>query len=93
MVNSVVHASMHIKHSKSCDMQWHWLHKMTMRKALGNFWVKGSWNEADYFNKHYLLSHHRIKCKCYILKGFNVTHMMSPLTTKTFWMRVWLATM
>eukprot|EP00957_Ditylum_brightwellii_P153929 11716261-Ditylum_brightwellii.AAC.1 len=77
MANSFVHTSMHIKHSKSWDMGWHWLRKAAIRKALEIFWDIGSQNDADYFTKHHLPTHHRIKRKRYILKGFNVSQLNS----------------
>eukprot|EP00957_Ditylum_brightwellii_P102996 7849365-Ditylum_brightwellii.AAC.1 len=63
---------MHIEHSKSWDMRWHWLQEAMTQKVLDIFWNKGSRNDADYVTKHHLPSHHRIKRKRYILKGFNV---------------------
>eukprot|EP00957_Ditylum_brightwellii_P179828 13698700-Ditylum_brightwellii.AAC.1 len=63
---------MHIKRSKSWDMQWHWLREATTRKALEIFWDKVSRNDVDYFTKNHPPAHHRIKRKRYILKGFNV---------------------
>eukprot|EP00957_Ditylum_brightwellii_P021032 1585099-Ditylum_brightwellii.AAC.1 len=50
-------------------------------KALFIFWDKGSRNDADYFTKHRLPAHHRIKRKRYILKGLNVHQ---PLRIPTY---------
>eukprot|EP00957_Ditylum_brightwellii_P097613 7433326-Ditylum_brightwellii.AAC.1 len=37
--NSFVHYSMSIKHNKSWGMQWHWLKKATLQKAL-EIWTR-----------------------------------------------------
>eukprot|EP00957_Ditylum_brightwellii_P094902 7227521-Ditylum_brightwellii.AAC.1 len=87
MANFFVHASMCIKRSNSWDMQWHWLQEVATKKALEIFWDKGSRNEVDYFIKHHPSAHHRIKCKQYTLKGFNVTQVTSTLTPDTSWTR------
>eukprot|EP00957_Ditylum_brightwellii_P155587 11843842-Ditylum_brightwellii.AAC.1 len=75
--NSFSHASMYIKRSKSWDMQWHWLREATTQKALEIFWDKGLRNGVDYFTKHHPSAHHRIKRKCYILKGFNILQLLT----------------
>eukprot|EP00957_Ditylum_brightwellii_P039188 2964247-Ditylum_brightwellii.AAC.1 len=38
--NSFVHATMHVKQSKSWDAKYHWLHEATVRNAIEFFWTR-----------------------------------------------------
>eukprot|EP00957_Ditylum_brightwellii_P144267 10991350-Ditylum_brightwellii.AAC.1 len=76
--NSFVHASMYIKHSKSWDMQYHWLRGAVTCQALQMFWEKGIYNDANYFMKHHPSAHHKVQCLRYILKGFNLSSICLP---------------
>ena len=53
-VNSFVHATTHMKRSKTWDMRYHWLREKITKKMLDIYWDKGSNNHADYFTKHYI---------------------------------------
>ena len=68
--NSFVHSEMRVKRSKSWDMRYNWLRDCSAQQQFKIRWDKGIYNLADYFTKHHLLNHHRIKRYDYILKGF-----------------------
>ena len=48
-----VNKNMQMKHSKTWDMQLHWLRDKEMQKYFQVFWDKGTLNGADYFTKHH----------------------------------------
>ena len=87
--NSFVHATMHMKRSKTWDMRYHWLRERKTRKQLDIYWDKGINNHADYFTKHHPPTHHKTQRQQYILKGYNMTSVMH----NNFWARVYSTTM
>eukprot|EP00957_Ditylum_brightwellii_P159852 12167824-Ditylum_brightwellii.AAC.1 len=90
--NSVVHASMRVKQSKSWDIEYHWPWEATIQEALWIFWDKGANNDVDCFTRHHPPSHHKVQRPRYILKGFNATILCHTLNQRSFWMRVCLTT-
>ena len=51
--------NMIMKHSKTWDMQLHWLQDPNNNKHFKVFWDKGINNGADYHTKHHSTIHHR----------------------------------
>ena len=54
-----VNKNMQMKHSKTWNMQLHWLRDKENNKFFNVFWDKGQNNGADYFTKHFSTVHHR----------------------------------
>ena len=88
--NSFVHATMHMKRSKTWDMWYHWLRERKTRKQLDIYWDKDINNHVDYFTKHHQPAHHLTQRHQYILKGYKVT---SADHNSNFWARVHSTTM
>ena len=70
--NSFVHSEMRVQRSKRRDMKFHWLRDWSAHKQFNILWDKGIRNMMDYFTKHHLPSHHKVKRHKYILKGCNI---------------------
>ena len=51
---------------------FNWLWDQSAQTQFNILWDMGTRNMADYFTKHHLPSHHKLKCHDYVLKGYNV---------------------
>ena len=68
--NVFVNKSLCRRKSKSWDMKFLWLRDKELMRKIWVFWDKGKNNDADYFTKHHLSSHHQAIRNWYILKDF-----------------------
>jgi hypothetical protein len=49
------------RRSKAIDMQYYWLQDRECQNQSKIEWAAGADNKADYFTKHFSVSHHREK--------------------------------
>ena len=58
MADAYINGKIQPKQTKAMDMQLHWLHDRKCQQQFKFYWRPGKENNADYWTKHHLPSHH-----------------------------------
>ena len=82
-----VHNNMHLRKSKTWDMQYYWLRDQSELKNIKVYWKRGKDeedpNKADYHTKHHSTVHHRGVRPFYVHdKIMNMVTMYNHMFTK-----------